>query len=96
MWAQSWINLASLVVPYPDVESIDVTSALVDQDYSVDDMFNKADEFYVLLGLDSASESFGNEAMIERPTDGRDVVCHASAWDFYDQETFRYKNYWFI
>lgn len=27
--------------------------------------------------------------MIVKP-DGREVVCHASAWDFYNQKDFRY------
>ena len=29
--------------------------------------------------------------MIERPDDGRDLVCHASAWDFYNGKDFRIK-----
>lgn len=27
--------------------------------------------------------------MLEKPTDGREVVCHASAWDFYNRKDFR-------
>ena len=29
--------------------------------------------------------------MLEKPADGRDVVCHASAWDFNDGRDFRYE-----
>lgn len=32
---------------------------------------------------------FWAESMLEKPTDGRDVVCHASAWDFYNRKDFR-------
>jgi hypothetical protein len=27
--------------------------------------------------------------MLEKPTDGREVACHATAWDFYDAKDFR-------
>ncbi len=29
---------------------------------------------------------FWEKSLIERPTDGREVVCHATAWDFYAYE----------
>lgn len=32
---------------------------------------------------------FWNKSMLEKPTDGREVVCHASAWDFYNGKDFR-------
>ena len=45
-------------------------------------MFQTAEEFFVSLGLREMPEEFWNYSMIERPSDGREVVCHASAWDF--------------
>lgn len=33
------------------------------------------------MGLEKLPATFWNESMLARPTDGRDVVCHASAWD---------------
>ena len=30
-------------------------------------------------------------SMLEKPSDGRDVVCHASAWDFSNGKDFRVK-----
>lgn len=88
MWAQSWVNIADLVRPFPDVKSADITAALIEKEYNVTEMFNVADEFYVSLGLESCAMSFGEGAMIERP-EGKEVNCHASAWDFNDGETFR-------
>lgn len=32
---------------------------------------------------------FWAESMLEKPSDGREVVCHASAWDFYNGKDFR-------
>ena len=45
-------------------------------------MFKTAEDFFVSLGLREMPEEFWNYSMIERPNDGREVVCHASAWDF--------------
>ena len=41
--------------------------------------------------LDINFQEFWNGSMIEKPSDGRDVVCHASAWDFYNGKDFRIK-----
>ncbi|KAI4458414.1 angiotensin-converting enzyme [Holotrichia oblita] len=90
MWAQSWVNIASLVKPYPEVTSADITAAMIEKEYDVEKMFEVADDFYVSLGLESCAMSFGNGSMIVRP-EGREVNCHASAWDFNDGETFRVK-----
>lgn len=35
--------------------------------------------------------SYTGESIIEKPVDGRDIVCHASAWDFCDGTDFRIK-----
>jgi hypothetical protein len=53
-------------------------------------MFQVSDEFYQSLGLPENSMSYNESvAMIEKPEDGRVVVCHASAWDFCDRSDFR-------
>ena len=49
-----------------------------------------ADHFFQSLGLEPLTPEFWNNSMLEKPEDGRDVVCHASAWDFYDGKDFRY------
>ena len=38
-------------------------------------MFQISDEFFGSLGLYTMPESFWNDSMIEKPDDGRDVVC---------------------
>jgi peptidyl-dipeptidase A len=45
-----------------------------------------ADDFFANLGLISLKEGapeFYVKSMLEKPGDGREVVCHASAWDLY-------------
>ena len=52
-------------------------------------MFEISEEFFVSLGLDPLPQTFWNKSIIERPNDGREINCHASAWDFYDGKDFR-------
>lgn len=53
-------------------------------------MFQVSDEFFRSLNLTAMPPKFWQNSIIEKPTDGRDLVCHASAWDFYDGEDFRF------
>ena len=52
-------------------------------------MFEVADDFFGDMGLEKVPQEFWNETMYVRPDD-REVVCHASAWDFYNRKDFRY------
>ncbi|XP_038076505.1 angiotensin-converting enzyme-like [Patiria miniata] len=90
MWSQSWLNILDLVLPYKDASSIDVTPVLVREGYDARRMFNVSDEFFGSLGLKKMTPEFWAESMIEKPDD-REVVCHASAWDFSNQIDFRIK-----
>ena len=56
MWAQSWNNLATILRPYPNKPSIDVTEPMKDQGWTPKIMFQKADEFFISLGLDPMPE----------------------------------------
>ena len=53
-------------------------------------MFEVAEEFFTSLGLKKVPQSFWEDSLIEKPDD-REVVCHASAWDFRNQKDVRYK-----
>jgi len=52
-------------------------------------MYQTGDDFYASMGLLRVPDTFYENSMIRKPTDGREVVCHATAWDMYDQEDFR-------
>ena len=58
------------------------------QNYTVDRMARMADEFFSSMGLFPANDAFWENSMLERPDDGRDVVCHASAWDLSNRVDF--------
>merc|ERR1719184_44994 len=91
MWAQSWNNIADIVKPFPEKPSINVTGEMVKQGWTQTKMFQKADEFFQSMGLDKMPDKFWSKSLLEKPDDGRDVVCHASAWDFYNGEDYRIK-----
>ncbi|KJE96339.1 zinc-dependent metallopeptidase [Capsaspora owczarzaki ATCC 30864] len=80
MWAQAWSNVASFVLPYPDVDAPDVTAALLGQGKTALELHELSESFYSSLGFQPLPASFWSLSMLERPQD-RDVVCHASAWD---------------
>jgi hypothetical protein len=84
-----WSNLYSIGAPFPDQPSLDVTQALVAQNYTVTRMFETGDDFYKSLGLIPLPSTFYNLSMLEKPSD-REVLCHATAWDFYDRKDFRF------
>lgn len=88
MWAQSWINIEPDVRPYPNASEVDVTDAMNQAGYTVLQMFEVSNDFYKSMGLLDNSMSYGEGTMIEKPAD-REVLCHASAWDFCDGQTFR-------
>lgn len=90
MWAQSWENIYSLVVPFPEKTSIDVTEQMKQQGYTPLKMFQVSDEFFTSLGLIPMPPEFWKESLLEKPND-REVVCHASAWDFCNRKDFRIK-----
>ncbi|KGL92325.1 hypothetical protein N301_11531, partial [Charadrius vociferus] len=91
MWAQQWNNIYDLMVPYPGKPNLDVTSTMVQQGWNATHMFRVSEEFFTSLGLLEMPPEFWDKSMLEKPTDGREVVCHASAWDFYNRKDFRIK-----
>ncbi|XP_050407171.1 angiotensin-converting enzyme [Patella vulgata] len=90
MWAQTWNNLYDVLEPYKNKDSIDVTPEMIRQNFTAVKMFEVSDEFFESLGMIKMPDRFWNYSMLSKPED-RDVVCHASAWDFYNRQDFRVK-----
>jgi peptidyl-dipeptidase A len=80
MWAQDWSALYPLLEPYPGQPSLDVDAALRRQRWSPTRMVRTGEAFFSSLGLEPLPETFWERSMFTRPP-GREVVCHASAWD---------------
>ncbi|CAL4058602.1 unnamed protein product [Meganyctiphanes norvegica] len=86
MWAQSWENIYDLVAPYPDVPLLDISETL-EEKATAEWMFKKAEEFFVGIDLYGMTDDFKQNSLKTEPN--HTVVCHASAWDFYDTENPR-------
>lgn len=80
MWAQDWVALYPSLEPYPGEPSLDVTKALVDAKYDEIKMVKAGEAFFTSMGLDPLPETFWERSMFSKP-EGKDAVCHASAWD---------------
>merc|ERR1712018_806614 len=89
MWGRFWNNLYKHLGPYPDKPNLDPSEAMKEQGYDVLKMFQTGDDFYAAMGLYRVPDTFWDLSMLEKPDDGRDVICHATAWDFYDGKDFR-------
>nr|XP_020730930.1 angiotensin-converting enzyme-like isoform X2 [Odocoileus virginianus texanus] len=91
MWAQSWVNILDLALPFPEKPPEDITKIMQGQHWKPEKMFQEAEKFFTSMGMLSTPPEFWTNSMMERPTDGREVECHASAWDFYNGQDFRIK-----
>nr|XP_011423379.2 uncharacterized protein LOC105325490 isoform X2 [Crassostrea gigas] len=91
MWAQNWENIYGIVQPFKDKPEIEVTPALKAQHFNATSIFRTAEDFFTSLGLDPLPDSFWEKSMLSRPTDGREVICHPSAWDLGNSKDFRIK-----
>ncbi|KAF0182013.1 MAG: peptidyl-dipeptidase A [Alphaproteobacteria bacterium] len=90
MWAQSWGNIYDVVAPRTRAPSIDVTARLRANRYDAVKMVRTGEGFFSSLGFAPLPETFWQRSMITRPQ-GRDVVCHASAWDLDNMDDIRIK-----
>ncbi|MCA9683274.1 MAG: M2 family metallopeptidase [Myxococcales bacterium] len=80
LWSQEWPNVYDDMEPYPGQPSIDVTEGLQKAGYDELKMVKTAEGFFVSLGLDPLPQTFWERSLFVQP-EGRDVQCHASAWD---------------
>lgn len=91
MWSQQWGNIYDVVAPTTGGEAgYDMTALLVAKGYDAEKMVRTGDGFYTSLGLDPMPDTFWERSQITRP-EGREVVCHASAWDLDNLEDVRIK-----
>ena len=76
--------------PFNDTSILDVTQEMVDQGYTVQQMYELSEQFFMTLGFEPMTDTFWQLSMITKPEE-REVVCHASAEDFFKDEDFRIK-----
>jgi hypothetical protein len=89
MWAQQWDGLYDLLIPYPNATLPDVTASLKEKGFTPRRMFELADNFYQSLGMEPMTAEFWNRSILEKPRDGRKLVCHPSSINMFDRNDFR-------
>uniref|UniRef100_A0A671P0S0 Angiotensin-converting enzyme n=1 Tax=Sinocyclocheilus anshuiensis TaxID=1608454 RepID=A0A671P0S0_9TELE len=90
MWGRFWTNLYPLMIPYPEKPDIDVSSEMVAQGWDELRLFKEAEKFFMSVNMSAMFENFWTNSMFIKP-EGRDVVCHPTAWDMGNREDFRIK-----
>jgi peptidyl-dipeptidase A len=90
MWAQEWNNIYPLVEPYKNAANLDVEGALAAQKWQPIRVVKTAEAFFVSLGLDKLPDTFWTRSQFVKPA-GREVICHASAWDVQFNDDLRVK-----
>jgi len=89
MWGQTWGYLYPELEPYKGVAPIDVTPVLA-KNYDAKKMVQMGEAFYTSLGMDPLPATFWERSQLTKP-EGKDVVCHASAWDVQYNNDLRIK-----
>ncbi|MCM8556893.1 M2 family metallopeptidase [Sphingomicrobium sediminis] len=91
MWAQGWGNVYDIVAPEGAGDlGYDLTDLLVENDVDAVEIARISERFFTSLGLDPLPETFWERSQIVRP-EGREVVCHASAWNLDNVDDLRIK-----
>ena len=91
MWAQEWGNIYDVVAPKGSGDvGYDVTDLLKAKKKTPTEMVRIGEKFYTSLGFAPLPETFWARSQIVRP-EGREVVCHASAWDLDNKDDLRIK-----
>lgn len=91
IWAQSWVDIEDLLLPYPEKQEMDISKEMSRLNYTTRMLFEKGDEFFQSLNMTKLPESFWKKSILERPADDRNLICHPSAWDFYRKDDVRIK-----
>ena len=91
MWAQEWGNIYPLVAPKGAGDlGFDVTELLAAKKYDELKMVRTGEGFFSSLGFAPLPQTFYERSMFLKPA-GREVVCHASAWDLDNKDDVRIK-----
>ena len=90
MWAQDWSGIYDVVKTDTPGPSYNVTQRLVEKGYDPIKMVKTGEAFFTSLGFAPLPETFWERSMITRP-EGKEVICHASAWDLDNKDDLRIK-----
>ncbi len=80
MWAQTWDGIYPLLAQGLVDPPYDLTELLRARSATAEDLVRYGERFFGSLGFEPLPATFWERSMLVRPP-GREVVCHASAWD---------------
>lgn len=90
MWAQHWDTLMDIAAPKGADPGIDLTKLLAAKGYTPEKIVRTGEGFFTSLGFAPLPQTFWERSQIVKPV-GREVVCHASAWNLDDKDDIRIK-----
>jgi len=90
MWAQEWGALGDLVAPKKADPGIDLSKILKSKNFTPEKIVKTGEGFFTSLGFEPLPQTFWERSQITKPI-GREVVCHASAWNLNDKDDLRIK-----
>ena len=90
MWGQDWSNIYDVVAPKTLKSSYSLDALLKAKKYDAVKMVHTGENFYTSLGFQPLPQTFWDRSQFTRPQ-GRDVVCHANAWDVDNVSDLRIK-----
>jgi len=90
MWGQEWGALDDLTAPKNADPGIDLNKILKAKNYDALKIVKTGEAFFTSLGFAPLPQTFWERSQIIKPV-GREVVCHASAWDLDDKDDIRIK-----
>ncbi|KAH9506446.1 hypothetical protein DERF_011179 [Dermatophagoides farinae] len=93
LWGQTWGNLLTIFPSMqlkPDLPSLDKEINEKLKNWTVKQMFEMSEKFFISLGMKNMTKIFWEESIIEKRNDV-EMVCHASAWDMFVMHDFRIK-----
>lgn len=90
MWAQEWGSIGDVVTAGGGEPTVNLDAALVEKGYTPVSMVEAGEDFFSSLGFEPLPDTFWERSQIVQP-EGREVVCHASAWNLDSKEDIRIK-----
>src|SRR5581483_7110068 len=89
-WAQEWGNIYPLVAPANTHPAYDLDELLKAKHVDALGMVHYGENFFKSLGFGPLPQTFWERSLFTKPP-GRDVACHACAWDIDNKEDVRLK-----
>ncbi|XP_026471680.1 angiotensin-converting enzyme-like [Ctenocephalides felis] len=83
MWSQNWEYLQDILIE----NTVDLDKAIRDNKWTVLDMVNRAEDFYISLGLEKMTENFWKYSVFQKQNNW--TKCHGTAANMFEKDDYR-------